>query len=320
MLTVDRLPLKVFTAPRQREGGGFIIRRSVGSRHLSSADPFLMLDHMGPTTYGPGEAVGAPDHPHRGFETVTYVLSGGFHHLDNNGNEGRLKAGWAQWMTAGSGVVHSEMPDDDLLRDGGVMEGFQLWVNLPAKDKMTPPRYQDTPPERLPKVTSSDGKAKVVVIAGESMGTKAVIETRSPMMFLDVTVEPNGRFTQAVPSNFNGFVYVFRGRGAFGPAGGQAVEAAEGQFFSLDKGDQLTVETSGAEGGVRFLLIAGVPLKEPIARYGPFVMNTEEEIQQAFEDYRSGRFGKQIDGAQERQRKTQAAHDQQRRTGNTGSS
>ena len=292
---MERTPARVYTSHKQREGGGFVVRRSVGSQEYDYADPFLMLDHLGPTTYGPGEAVGAPDHPHRGFETVTYVLSGGFHHLDNNGNEGFLRPGWAQWMTAGSGVIHSEMPVPELLRDGGEFEGFQLWVNLPAKDKMIPPRYQDTPPEMLPKVTSPDGNAHVVVIAGESLGTKAVIETRSPMMFLDVSVKQGGELTQSVPADYNGFIYVFRGEGSFG----DGAKAKEGQFFPLGKGDKITAKGVAPQ-GVRFLLIAGVPLNEPVARYGPFVMNTREQIVQAFQDYQSGKFGKEIAGADER--------------------
>eukprot|EP00128_Syssomonas_multiformis_P015683 Colp12_sorted_trinity150504_noHs@35552 len=285
------------TAHQQREGGGFVVRRPVGGQ-LSYVDPFLMLDHLGPVVYGPKEAVGAPDHPHRGFETVTYVLDGGFQHKDSQGNEGNLRAGWVQWMTAGSGVIHSEMPTNELFNEGGRMEGFQLWVNLPAKDKMIRPRYQDTPPEKIPKVKSADGKVEVVVIAGTGLGTPAVIETRSPIMYLDVRIQPGGEYEEQVPEAYNAFAYVYRGKGTFTL---ENVEVDMGQVIQLSKGNTLTVKATSEE--VRFLLIGGTPLNEPVARYGPFVMNTQEQIRQAFTDYQSGRFG-EIEGSEERYRMT----------------
>jgi redox-sensitive bicupin YhaK (pirin superfamily) len=232
-------------------------------------------------------------------------------HKDSAGNSGELKDGWVQWMTAGSGVVHSEMPSDDTIRNGGLIEGFQLWVNLPAKDKMIPPRYQDTPPESIPVVTTDDGNVKVKVIAGESLGTSAVIETRIPIMFLDVHIQPGGVFTQPVPSNYDGFAYVWRGSGYLGD---KKESAKMGQVGVLGDGDSIRLEAS-SDDEMRVLLIAGVPLDEPIARYGPFVMNTRAEIQQAFLDYQSGRLGS-IEGSEERYAATQQARQKQKESGN----
>ena len=292
---------KLATAEQQREGGGFLVRRPIGGR-AGRCDPFLMLDHLGPVEYGPGEAVGAPDHPHRGFETVTYIISGSGQHKDSAGNSGELREGWVQWMTAGSGVVHSEMPGDDMMKNGGRSEGFQLWVNLPAKDKMVPPRYQDTPADKIPIVTAQEGNVWVKVIAGESLGTKAVIETRSPMMYLDIRLKPGTVFEQTVPRDFDGFAYVWFGSGYLGDA---REPAGFGQVGILGEGEVFRMEAS-AEEELRVLLIAGKPLKEPIAAHGPFVMNTVEEIQQAFADYQSGKLG-EIQGGDERFRATEAA-------------
>ena len=300
---------KLITAHQQREGGGFVIRRPLGGE-VRNLDPFLMLDHFGPVDYAPGEAIGAPDHPHRGFETVSYIVEGSSQHRDSAGNSGTLKSGWVQWMTAGSGVVHSEMPSDEMMQSGGRSEGFQLWVNLPAKDKMTPPRYQDTPEERIPVAQTDDGQVWVKVIAGEALGHKAVIETRSPMLYLDIRLQPGAVFTQPVAEDFNGFAYVWRGSGFLG----QERRAAEmGQAGILDHGSKLRLE-AGPEAELRVLLIAGTPLKEPIVQHGPFVMNTWEEIEQAFSDYRSGKLGA-IEGSQERYAATQSSKQKQKETG-----
>ncbi|KAL5466738.1 hypothetical protein EMCRGX_G030887 [Ephydatia muelleri] len=293
----------LLTSQQHVEGGGFKVRRPVGH---PDCDPFLMLDHMGPVDYGPGEAVGAPDHPHRGFETVSYIVEGEMKHRDSAGNSGALKAGWVQWMTAGSGVVHAEMPGDETMKNGGKIEGFQLWVNLPAKDKMIPPRYQDTPSEAIPVATAQEGKVWIKVIAGEALGTKAVIETRSPMMYLDVHLKPGTVFTQAVPEEFDGFAYVWRGSGYLGS---ERTSAQMGQVGFLDQGTEFRMEAS-EEQEIRILLIAGKPLREPIARHGPFVMNTWEQIEQAFKDYRTGKMGT-IEGEEERYKITQAAKKKQ---------
>ncbi len=270
------------------EGGGFLVHRPFPTEALSDFDPFLLLDQMGPVKLGPGEATGAPDHPHRGFETVTYMLDGLMEHKDSQGNSGRLGPGDVQWMTAGAGVVHSEMPSEELVRDGGPMHGFQLWVNLPRQDKMMAPRYQDVPSARIPVATSDDGSVTVKVIAGEALGATAVIDTRIPIMYLHCTLRPNARVTQRVPREHNVFAYVISGEGRFGP---DAKPAGEGQMviFSSD-GDEVVVEAAdGSE--LSFLLLAGAPLHEPVARYGPFVMNTQAEIAQAIQDFRNGWMG-----------------------------
>jgi len=272
------------------EGGGFLVRRPFPKASFSDFDPFLLLDEMGPVDVAPGEAKGAPDHPHRGFETVTYMLSGEMEHKDSAGHAGRLKSGDVQWMTAGAGVVHGEMPSPEFLRDGGRMHGFQLWVNLPQRDKMVKPRYQEIPSSRIPKATSPDGLVSVSVIAGEAMGERAVIETRTPIIYLHYRLAPGGVAKQQVPRAYNSFAYVVEGAGLFGAEGERG---ADGQMvmFAPD-GDEVRIENpADAKAALEVLLIAGVPLNEPIARYGPFVMNTEAEIHQAFEDYRRGRMG-----------------------------
>lgn len=300
---------KLVTAHQQREGGGFMVRRPIGGE-ISDCDPFMLLDHFGPVNQKPGEAVGAPDHPHRGFETVTYLIEGSTQHKDSAGNSGVLKSGWVQWMTAGSGVVHSEMPTDEQREKGGRSEGFQLWVNLPAKDKMVPPRYQDTPAKAIPIVTAQDGNVWIKVIAGEALGTKAVIETRTPVMYLDIRLKPGTVFVQPVPKDYEGFAYVWRGSGFIGD---DKKALLMGQVGILDQGEELRMEAASNE-EVRILLIAGVPLREPVARHGPFVMNTWEEIEQAFVDYQSGKLGK-IEGAEARYAATKAAVKKQKESG-----
>ena len=272
------------------EGGGFLVRRPFPQASFSEFDPFLLLDEMGPMDVAPGEAKGAPDHPHRGFETVTYLLSGEMEHKDSRGHAGRLTPGDVQWMTAGAGVVHSEMPSSEFQRQGGRMHGFQLWVNLPQREKMTKPRYQEIPRAQIPQVTSEDGLVTVRVIAGEAMGQHAVIETHTPIIYLHYSVEPGGVVTQSVPAEYNAFAYLVDGAGLFG---GESERADDGQLvmFAQD-GEEIRIENpSDAQTRLEVLVIAGVPLNEPIARYGPFVMNTEREIRQAFEDYVRGRMG-----------------------------
>ncbi len=272
------------------EGGGFLVRRPFPKAAFSDFDPFLLLDEMGPMEVAPGEAKGAPDHPHRGFETVTYLLSGDMEHKDSRGHAGRLTAGDVQWMTAGAGVVHAEMPSREFARDGGRMHGFQLWVNLPQRDKMMKPRYQEIPASQIPKATSADGLVTVSVIAGEAMDAKAVIETRTPIIYLHYRIKPGGAATQKVPGAYNAFAYIVKGDGLFG-AEGERAQCGQMVMFAPD-GDEVRIENpTDARTPLEVLLIAGVPLNEPVARYGPFVMNTEAEIHQAFEDYRRGRMG-----------------------------
>ena len=272
------------------EGGGFLVRRPFPQASFSEFDPFLLLDEMGPMEVGPGEAKGAPDHPHRGFETVTYLLSGEMEHKDSRGHAGRLTPGDVQWMTAGAGVVHSEMPSAAFQRDGGRLHGFQLWVNLPQREKMTRPRYQEIPQARIPEVRSADGLVTVRVIAGEAMGQQAVIETHTPIVYLHYSIEPGGVVEQRVAADYNTFAYIIEGAGLFGA---EREQGGDGQMvlFAQD-GDTIRIENpAAAETRLELLLIAGVPLNEPVARYGPFVMNTEGEIRQAFEDYVRGRMG-----------------------------
>jgi redox-sensitive bicupin YhaK (pirin superfamily) len=270
------------------EGAGFLVRRPFPQASFSDFDPFLLLDEMGPMELGPGQAKGAPDHPHRGFETVTYMLSGEMQHKDSRGHAGRLTPGDVQWMTAGAGVVHSEMPSAEFTRTGGRMHGFQLWVNLPKRDKMMKPRYQEIPGSQIPKATSADGLVSVSVIAGEAMGQKAVIETRTPIVYLHYSIKPGGVARQQVSSTYNTFAFIVDGEGLFGA---ERERAKDGQMvlFAQD-GDEVRIENSGNT-TLEILLIGGMALNEPIARYGPFVMNTEGEIRQAFEDFRLGRMG-----------------------------
>jgi len=261
------------------EGGGFKVRRPVAMGRLMS--PFLLLDEMGPVTYGPGEAVGAPDHPHRGFETVTYLLAGGMKHADSAGNSGDLNPGDVQWMTAGRGVIHSELPQDHMMENGGLMHGFQIWVNLPAAHKMMSPRYQDIPSQDIPEVTSPNGEVWAKVIAGKALGVEAVIDTVIPITFIHLKLKPGATFVHAAQPEHNLMVYAFGG--AF-EIGERTLE--DGGLGILAQGDALTL-VAGPEGG-ECLLLGGPEIDEPIARYGPFVMNTREEIHQAMVDFQNG--------------------------------
>jgi redox-sensitive bicupin YhaK (pirin superfamily) len=277
---------RVVTAHRQREGAGFIVRRPFPSQGLELVDPFLLLDEMGPVDYAPGEAVGAPDHPHRGFETITYMLEGQFEHEDSAGHKGVLRPGDVQWMTAGAGIVHSEMPSREIREKGGRVHGFQIWVNLPAKLKMTRPRYQEVSGSNIPQAASADGRARVRVVAGEALGAKAVIDTYIPIVYQDWMLDAGADVTVALPREQQALAYVFQGAAIVGNEG---KEIRDGQLAMFAAGD--AVRLRGAAGGGRLLLLAGVPTQEPVARYGPFVMNTQAEIAQAVRDYQSGRMG-----------------------------
>ncbi len=279
---------RVVQAVRTVEGAGFVVNRPFPTSQLTDLDPFLLLDEMGPVELGAGEAKGAPDHPHRGFETVTYMLHGRMEHRDSQGNAGQLGPGDVQWMTAGGGVIHSEMPEPDFAQRGGRMHGFQLWVNLPQRDKMIRPRYQEISSAKIPSVASPDGTIKVSVIAGEAMGAKAVIDTRTPISYLHYTMVPGARVEQSLPADYSCFAYVFEGSGDFGSS---ATAAGEHQLVMFaNDGDTIGVAATGSS-VLQFLLVGGAPLREPVARYGPFVMNTKEEIMAAIRDYQSGRFG-----------------------------
>jgi redox-sensitive bicupin YhaK (pirin superfamily) len=262
------------------------VRRPFPTAGLPLVDPFLLLDEMGPVDYAPGEAVGAPDHPHRGFETVTYVLEGELEHEDSAGHRGRLGAGDVQWMTAGAGIVHSEEPSRELRERGGRVHGFQIWVNLPARDKMMRPRYQEVAARKIPEARTADGKAVVRIVAGEALGVRAVIDTRIPIVYQDWRVEDGADVRVALEPGQRAMIYVFEGSVRVGD---DDREVKDGELAILsDAGD---VHLRGVSGGGRLLLLAGVPLDEPVARYGPFVMNTEAEIRQAILDYQSGKMG-----------------------------
>jgi len=264
------------------DGAGVRLNRVIGTPALDHLDPFLLLDEF--RSDRPGDYLaGFPDHPHRGFETVTYMLAGSMRHEDHAGNAGELVAGSVQWMTAGRGIVHSEMPR----QKDGLMWGFQLWVNLPARDKMTAPRYQDIPPERIPEVALGDG-ATARVIAGEVAGVRGAVEgiVTAPL-YADVRLGPGARATLDVPSGHSACAYVYEGGARIGPEP-DATHVEAGRLAVLGDGDRVSVAAGDAATGL--LVLAARPLREPIARYGPFVMNTREEILQAMDDYRSGRF------------------------------
>ncbi|MGA7777474.1 MAG: pirin family protein [Paraburkholderia sp.] len=286
-MSTTRTIERTYPAIRTTEGGGFIVHRPFPTRLLMDFDPFLLLDEMGPVDYAPGEAKGAPDHPHRGFETVTYALEGQFGHKDSAGHSGTLNAGDVQWMTAGAGVVHSEMPDPEFVRTGGRVHGLQLWVNLPRSDKMIAPRYQDMRSAQIPVATSEDGNVRVKVIAGEALGVKAAIETRTPILFQHFTLQPGATIVHPVPPNYRVFAYGLSGKGLYGEAR-REVSAQQMVVFNND-GDTITL--AAGDEPLDLLLLGGVPLKEPVVRYGPFVMNTEDEIRQAVTDYQAGRMG-----------------------------
>lgn len=284
--TVKRSISKIVPAFETYEGEGFLVHRPFPTRTLGDFDPFLLLDEMGPMELKPGEAKGAPDHPHRGFETVTYMLAGRFEHKDSHGHAGKIEPGDVQWMTAGGGVVHSEMPDAEFTRKGGRLHGLQLWVNLPKRDKLMTPRYQEVPAAKIPSASSADGQVTVRVIAGESLGARAVIDTRTPIQYLHFNLAPGAKVTQPVPRDYNAFAYVLDGELQ---ADGQRAGRSQMVMFAKD-GEEVEL-LAGTGSALDVLLIAGLPLGEPVERWGPFVMNTKAEIKQAIEDYQRGLMG-----------------------------
>ena len=286
---------RVVDAPRQTEGNGFIVRRPLPSVAVPDADPFLLLDHMGgaEVEFGPGEAVGTPWHPHRGFETVTYLLNGYARHRDSLGGGGNLGPGDTQWMTAGSGILHIEEPSEEIVRSGGPLHGVQLWVNLPASAKFTPPRYQDLRAESTTLLASADGASLVRLIAGNLGGHRGPGETVTPIVYAHATIPAGSQMIVPWPSRFSALAYVLAGHGTAGPAHRPLVE---GQLAIFGPGASLTLEAAStlpgaASVGWEVLLLGGLPISEPIARYGPFVMNTEDELRVAFDDFRAGRMG-----------------------------
>ena len=276
----ERRVVRVVTGRPTSDGAGVRLNRVIGTPELDHLDPFLLLDEF--KSDRPGDYLaGFPDHPHRGFETVTYMLAGSMRHQDHAGNEGELVAGSVQWMTAGRGIVHSEMPQ----QKDGLMWGFQLWVNLPARDKMTAPRYQDIPPDRIPEASPAEG-VRARIIAGEAAGVHGPVEgIATRPLYLDVRMAARSRFSLPVPPGHTAFAYVYEGRAALGTP---EEKVSAGQLASLSDGDSVAAATG--DDGARFLLLAARPLGEPIARHGPFVMNTREELIQAVEDLQRGTF------------------------------
>ncbi|NOT56949.1 MAG: pirin family protein [Deltaproteobacteria bacterium] len=280
MQTAERSVVRVIQAQPTSDGAGVKLARSLGTPTLDYLDPFLMLDEFKSDT-GTDYIAGFPDHPHRGFETVTYMLAGAMRHRDHKGNEGNLCPGSIQWMTAGRGIIHSEMPQ----QQDGLMWGFQLWVNLPAAQKMTAPRYQDIPPEAVPEVVLENG-VHIRVLVGESHGVRGAVQgIATAPLYLDVRMPARASCALPVQRGHTAFCYVFEGAGTFGAS---TQNVTQQQLAVFSDGETVTVKT--AETPVRFLLLAGKPLREPVARYGPFVMNTREEIVQAFEDFQRGTF------------------------------
>jgi len=276
----ERNVVKVVTGQPTSDGAGVRLTRVIGTAALDHIDPFLLLDEFKsdrPDDY----LAGFPDHPHRGFETVTYMLAGSMLHQDHVGNRGELVPGSVQWMTAGRGIIHSEMPR----QKDGLLWGFQLWVNLPARLKMTAPRYQDIPPGKIPEVALADG-VRVRVLAGEAGGARGPVEgIATEPLYLDVSLAPGARLALEVPPGHSAFAYVYQGSAVLGPAtAGKDITA--GELALLGDGNGVTAQARDI--AARLLLLAARPLGEPVARYGPFVMNTREEIAQAVQDYQRG--------------------------------
>ena len=292
-----RSVVQIIKSEITQDGEGVTLNRSFPNSYISEFDPFLLLDEMGPMDVKPGKQKGFPDHPHRGFETVTYLLNGKFEHKDSQGHAGTISAGDVQWMTAGSGVIHSEMPEKEFSKNGGKLHGFQLWVNLPKSNKMMKPRYQEIPQSKIPSGTTKEsGNVSVKVIAGESLGAKAVINTITPIMYLHFKLEPGARITQPVPEEYNAFAYVIKGKALFEQSNNsnKIIERENLVIFDKDGKEVYIQAAKESKDPLELLLIGGIPLREPIARYGPFVMNTQQEIYQAIEDYRGGKLGRII--------------------------
>lgn len=282
-MPVTQPKIRIVPAQRLTEGAGFIVHRPFPVPGLSYFDPILLIDEMGPVEYKPGEAVGAPDHPHRGFETITYIIDGAMQHEDSHGHRGVIRSGDVQWMTAGSGVIHSEMPTQEMMRDGGLMHGFQIWVNLPRDKKMQQPRYQEYASSELPVVDESGRWVRI--IAGEFEGRRSPIETLVPTTMLHLRLQPGVEAEFHVAARSNAVVHAIAGSAAV-----EGAQLAGGQVALLEDASE-TIHATAGESGFEALLISGMPLREPVSRYGPFVMNTHEEIAKAFADLQAGKFG-----------------------------
>jgi quercetin 2,3-dioxygenase len=290
--TATRPVVSVTTAPSGFEGEGFPVRRAFAGVPLGRLDPFVHMDQMGEVEYAPGEPKGTPWHPHRGFETVTYMIDGTFQHQDSIGGGGLITNGDTQWMTAGGGILHIEAPPEELVASGGLFHGIQLWVNLPRADKMIPPRYQDIGAGNVVLLASPDDGALVRLIAGGLDGHEGPGTTHSPMAMAHVTLAPGAQVTLPWPEEFNALVYVLGGAGS---AGEEARPVSTGQLAVFGAGGSITVAADVNQESrtpeLDVLVLGGRPIGEPVFAYGPFVMNTKEEVAQAFEDYQAGRLG-----------------------------
>jgi quercetin 2,3-dioxygenase len=304
VLVLPRLPLldeattryrpvrRLTTAPSGYEGEGFPVRRAFAGVPMNELDPFIHLDQMGEVDYAPGEPKGTPWHPHRGFETVTYIIDGVFDHQDSNGGGGTITDGDTQWMTAGGGILHIEAPPEHLVASGGLFHGLQLWVNLPKVAKMIAPRYQDIRGRAAALLTTPDGGGLIRVIAGEIAGHAGPGSTHTPINLAHVTLQPGAQLDLPWQPDYNALVYVLAGRGTVG------VERRPlhiGQLASYGHGDAIRVTADPTQDSnvpaMELFVMGGRPIREPVAHYGPFVMNTREELVQAFEDYQKGRLG-----------------------------
>lgn len=303
-LTLPRIPVpdpatatprsvrSITTAPAGFEGDGFPVRRAFAGVSHTDLDPFIHMDQMGEIEWAPGEPMGTPWHPHRGFETVTYIIDGTFEHRDSHGGGGTITNGDTQWMTAGGGILHIEKPPEQLVVSGGMFHGVQLWVNLPRADKFVAPRYQDIRANQTRLLSSADGGALLRVIAGDIAGYTGPGTTYTPITVVHATVSPGARLELPWQDEFNALAYVLAGNGTVGAA---AQPIRKGQLAVYGAGDALTlaaVQTQpAAEPNLEVLLLGGRPIREPVVQSGPFVMNTREEIVRAYEDYQAGRFG-----------------------------
>lgn len=284
---VERPVLSVTTAPTGFEGEGFPVRRAFAGVELRVLDPFIHMDQMGEVDYAAGEPKGTPWHPHRGFETVTYMIDGTFRHQDSHGGGGLITNGDTQWMTAGSGLLHIETPPEELVASGGLFHGFQLWVNLPARQKMTDPRYQDIRAGQVSLLSSPDGGALLRVIAGDVAGHSGPGVTHTPIALVHATLSAGAQLRLPWRADFNALVYTLAGAGSVGT---QRRPVKLGQLSVFGQGDVVTMQADPKQ-AMDVLILGGQPIREPVAAYGPFVMNTREELAQAFEDFQAGRLG-----------------------------
>lgn len=293
MAATSRPVRSVTSAPRGFEGEGFPVRRAFAGVELTDLDPFIHLDQMGEVEYAPGEPKGTPWHPHRGFETVTYMLDGTLRHQDSHGGGGLITDGDTQWMTAGSGMLHIEAPPEEVVVKGGLFHGFQLWVNLPAAQKWNEPRYQDLRGTDVALATSPDGGALLRVIAGDVGGVSGPGSTSTPITLIHATLEPGAQLRLPWRREFNALAYALAGRGAVGH---ERRPLDMGQLAVFGRGDELTITAADSQESrapkLDVLLLGGQPIREQVAWYGPFVMNTKAEVMQAFEDFQAGKLGR----------------------------